>query len=424
VINRIPLKDILFSFSSQFSDKIIGYISIVLLIRYLAVDKMGAFFFAASIAMFAVMLTDFGAKNYLTREAAQHPDKALGHLADVLSFRLPLCLVYLISLNGLMYLIRPNISLITLLTSIYVAADELYYSFVGLFLGLKRIQYHLVVTLISKLLLLGIIAVATYHHWSMTAILIGYVVINSLRIGMAYAITIRYIGRFHLVWNSTLYYTIPVQAFGFFMLALFDLVHFKIDTVMLGFMQNYAVVSTYESSYKILEASRFVIYPIGTIFFPLWSSMAASGRFDRIKRSGGLTVAGVGLLGIIIAVTISSSAGIIIPLAFGSKYSEGIPLLRILFVSLPMVYVGSVALELAKSIHAETKMLKVILASAALNILLNLYFIPKWSANGAAWSTVISETVFASLALVGTHREFNKTHRSPAVPSQEDISLT
>jgi len=83
-----------------------------------------------------------------------------------------------------------------------------------------------------------------------------------------------------------------------------------------------------------------------------------------------------------------------------------------------------VALELAKSIHAETKMLKVILASAALNILFNLYFIPKWSANGAAWATVISETVFASLALAGTYREFNKTQRSPAAPSPEDISLT
>jgi len=135
-------------------------------------------------------------------------------------------------------------------------------------------------------------------------------------------------------------------------------------------------------------------------------------------------VAGVGLLGIIIGAIISSTAGMIIPVAFGSKYSAGIPLLRILFVSLPMVYVGSVALELAKSIHAETKMLKVIIASAALNILLNLYFIPKWSANGAAWATVISETVFASLALVGTYREFHKTHRSPAAPSQEDISLT
>ena len=194
-----------------------------------------------------------------------------------------------------MYLIRPDISLITLLTSIYVAVDELYYSFVGMFLGLKRIQYHLVVTLISKLLLLGFIVAATYYQWSLTAILIGYGLINSLRVGLAYAITVRYIGRFHLVWNATLYYTIPVQAFGFFMLTLFDLVHFKIDTVMLGFMQNYTVVSTYESSYKFLEASRFVIYPIGTIFFPFWSSMAASGHFDRIKRSGGLIVAGIGL---------------------------------------------------------------------------------------------------------------------------------
>ena len=47
--------DLLLATSSEFFYKIVGYLILVILTRYLAKDQMGQFFFAASLAAFFVL---------------------------------------------------------------------------------------------------------------------------------------------------------------------------------------------------------------------------------------------------------------------------------------------------------------------------------------------------------------------------------
>jgi O-antigen/teichoic acid export membrane protein len=60
-----------------------------------------------------------------------------------------------------------------------------------------------------------------------------------------------------------------------------------------------------------------------------------------------------------------------------------------------MIYLGSVSGLLAFSIHMEKKVVRAFLYSVAINIILNSLFIPRWGAFGAAWTTVVSETILA-----------------------------
>jgi O-antigen/teichoic acid export membrane protein len=47
------------------------------------------------------------------------------------------------------------------------------------------------------------------------------------------------------------------------------------------------------------------------------------------------------------------------------------------------------------ALHLDKQTLKFAVASVALNFLLNLFVIPRWGAIGAAWSTLITESLFS-----------------------------
>jgi O-antigen/teichoic acid export membrane protein len=396
-------RDVISSFLAQFFDKIIGYISLVVMIRYLDKGDMGIFFFAASVATFSVLFTDIGLKTYVTREAAQNSEKAILNLSNVLSFRSLTFIIYLFLFNILMAVFKPDIITPTILTSLYVIADEIYFSFVGLFLGLKKISYHLKVTIFSKLFLLGLLIVSVKIELNLNALLFCYLLTNIFRASIAYFITKKHFGRIKINWKNSIIYSLPKYSLPLFLLVLFELIHYKIDTVMIGFMKTYSMVSVYESSYKFLEASRFLIYPIGTIFFPLWSEQATQNKYSNIRKSGKNLLLLAGIIGILISAMIFVISDSFIPLIFGKRYMDAIPILKILFFSLPFIFISSVAIEMAKSIHFEKVIIRVMFISAVINILLNCFLIPNWGAIGAAWATVISQTV---LALFAVHVSF------------------
>jgi PST family polysaccharide transporter len=164
---------------------------------------------------------------------------------------------------------------------------------------------------------------------------------------------------------------------------------------MLGFMKPYSVVATYEAAYKLLEASRFLILPVGMIFFPICSEMAVHQNWHSISTLFRKMLFVTGIMGGGITLAVVMGAGFIMPAIFGSKYLDSISVLRILYLSVPLLYIGMVSTLVAKSIFLEKKVVKIMLICVILNITLNSIFIPFWGAQGAACTTLISETILA-----------------------------
>jgi O-antigen/teichoic acid export membrane protein len=78
---------------------------------------------------------------------------------------------------------------------------------------------------------------------------------------------------------------------------------------------------------------------------------------------------------------------------FGPKYEDSILVLQILFVYVPIRFIGSVSTILANSIHLEKKIVTITLVSVIINIGLNIIVIPYYGAIGAAFATLVSGTI-------------------------------
>ncbi|HSR16740.1 MAG TPA: flippase [Ignavibacteriaceae bacterium] len=383
-------KDLLLAGTSQFIYKVIGYFIITILTRYLAKDEMGEFFFAASLATFFSLVTEAGTSRYLVREVASKPKEALRYFSEVISLRLPLSALYIFIINGFTLLFKPDIAEVVLLTSIYVLLEQFYFSFGSLFMGLKKIKYNFIAGVSTRILLVGFIVLAVKLEGSLTLIIICYLFANALLIVVSFLIVWSKIGLPKLIWQIDPLKKILKNSFPFFVLTLLSLIHFKIDSVMLGFMKSYSLVATYEAAYKLLEASVFLIRPADMIFFPLFTEMVSRKNWPEIQKIFGKMLKVSCFLGSFIALVVIIFAGSIIPAVFGSKYHDSILILQVLFLYVPIRYAGLVIATLANSIYLEKKLIKITLISAIINICLNLRVIPPWGALGAAIATLVS----------------------------------
>ena len=389
---KIKIDFLLASFS-HFFYKIVGYLILTMLTRYLTKDDMGVFFFAASMANLFIMVAELGINTYLTREIAREPKGALDFVSEVISLRIPLYIVYFVLLNGFTYFVKPDLQLIVFLTSLYTFFDRFYQLFGSLFISLKRVKYNVISGVSTRIILIALVLWVVLSHGSLTAIVICYIIANFLLVLLAFFIMRFKIGPVMLIWNSDRVLGILKASIPFFILSLLSLVHFKIDSLMLGFLRPYSEVATYEAAYKLLEASRFIIMPISMIFFPIFSEMCARNEWLAIRRLFKKLLLGLGGLGGLISLIVGLSAGFIIPAVFGPKYDESILILKILYLTVPFLYVGTVGGLVAKSILLEKKTIIILLTCVIINIILNIFFIPQWGASGAAWTTLVTHVI-------------------------------
>ncbi len=388
-------RDLVMAFSSHFFYKVVGYLVLMILTRYLTKEEMGGFFFAAALANFFVLFTELGTDSHVIREVAGNPERARRCFSEVISLRIPLFGLYFLALNGFALIFKPDLLLVIFLTSLYVFFDELYQGFGALFLGLKRVAYNVTAGVSTRLILVGLIFITVTLKKGLTEVLACYILANALLVVIAFAIFRRKIGSLKFTWDTDSARNILRVSLPFFILTLIGLVYYKVDSVMLGFMKPYSVVATYEAAYKLLEASRFIVRPMTMVFFPICSEMAARQDWSGIQTLLRKMLLVIGAMGGGMTLLVVTTAGFIIPTVFGPKYNDSITVLRILYLSVPLLYVSTVGGLLARSIFLERKTIKIMLICAITNIALNLMVIPIWSASGAACATVISEVILA-----------------------------
>ena len=112
----------------------------------------------------------------------------------------------------------------------------------------------------------------------------------------------------------------------------------------------------------------------------------------------------------------------LIRLLFGPNYADSTLPARILFLSVPMMYLNMLATTLAMSMRRERGSAVVLGLCVALNIALNTLWIPRLGTAGAAWATVVSQGLLLVLMLGLTLGPLLSTGRAmPADVAEPDV---
>jgi len=177
-------------------------------------------------------------------------------------------------------------------------------------------------------------------------------------------------------------------------------IYYNLDMVMLGNIKTQTEVGIYNAAYKIFMIGLIPLGAIVRIFLPSLSKVDNKDELKNTILNYGIMLL---LIGIMVAVPIFLLSSEIIGLIYGQEYFGSVIPLTILALNILVISVN-VFLGNPLTVWGKQKQYSVAITFGAIvNILLNLIFIPKYSYNGAALATLMSEVV----VFVGVFYLFN-----------------
>src|SRR6266446_680136 len=176
--------------------------------------------------------------------------------------------------------------------------------------------------------------------------------------------------------------------------SMMSMIYDQIDTVMLRYMRSETEVGLYVASYRMMLIAMSFTPILGQVFFPLLSETTGQDHENEQRYLGWLGQASLGL-----ALPIATGGFILAtPLTrfvLGTQYTGTATLFRWLMLTIiagPLAsYFGSQLIPMAR----ERKYLVAVVAGALVNVILNLFLIPRYGAIAAAFTTAISQAAVA-----------------------------
>ncbi|MEM7112675.1 MAG: flippase [Chloroflexota bacterium] len=387
--------DLAWASAANLFEKIIGYIILAQLTRYLTKEDIGQFFYAMTLATFFALVANMGTGRHFYREFSSDKENALSQLSLAISIRFVMLGGYLLLILAVVSVWQPALLPVMTITAVYIGLENGSYMLTAFFLAKQEVSRRVLIVSLTQILLVILITLAIYLQLPFLTVIASYVVAFIFRIFFSWWLVTYYHGPIRLSWNWTTTKHVLYLSFPFLLMSLLNVIVSRVDTLMLGWLDSYTAVADYETGYKFLEVSRFVVRPALMIFFPIAAPLAAQKAWPRLQKMfRQLVFSGLGL-GTAVALFVLILAPFLVPLMFGDKYDATIPITRVLFLSTPFVFVNLFTNSLANALRLEKTIIKGTFLIVILNVALNSYAIPHWGAIGAATTTVISEAALA-----------------------------
>lgn len=394
-------RNTIIQFGGKIFGTIIGLVTIGLIQRYLQPAGFGAYTTAMAYLGFFSVIADLGLYLILIRELAKPAADEARVVGNLLGLRWTSAFFILAAGAAAVWLFPypaavKTAVLIGAVSFVAVAATQL---LVGVFQTKMAMGRVAGAELAGRLVLLGATMAAVGYDgglsWLMTAV-VGGSLVNLLLVWWSARRYLIIRLRFELAyWGAIIRETLPIAVS-----VILNLIYFRADTIILSLFHSQYDVGLYGAAYKILEIlNTFPIMFVGLILPVLGAAYAANQpeRFRQVfQRSFDLLLMAIVPLvvgGWILAEPLLVAIG-------QSNYAPAAPVLRLLLFAVAALYLNSLSGHAVTMINRQRQMVWGYLSVAAVGLVLYFSLIPRFSLYGAAWGTIITESLSALIGYV------------------------
>lgn len=192
-------------------------------------------------------------------------------------------------------------------------------------------------------------------------------------------------------------------ALHIFVLNLVISLYVNLNSIMLGFMADNTSVGLFTAATKLSHVLLSLVSALGTVMLPRLSNLISTGQKEKFNELAQKSIT------VVMALTLPLTAGLImtakylIPLFCGNSYEPAILTLQIISPIIIMIGISNVlGIQILYPQGQENKVILCTALGALVNLILNIWLIPRYAQDGAAVSTLFAETmVTVSMIFIG-----------------------
>lgn len=380
--------------AANVASRLIALVAVVVLARSLGPAQYGRYMTMISFSAIISVLSDLGLDTLYTREAAREPERQPVYLGMVLVAQVPLAAItvavfgFALTTADLGEVILPG-SLLLILTTYSQLLRNTFYA-------TGRLGFEVIAILLQVTIeVVGIVAGARLHFGLTYFVGVYAASYGCVALYCTAAIPLFRVGGIRLGLPRALLGRWVRLGFPFALGALLTNVYFKADVPILQHFRPYAEVGWYTFAYKPFEALQFAPLAVQSVVFPVLAVahrqtpervVLLYGRFLKLLVFLGwpLTV------GTFLLVTPIGRAFHLFP--------QSIPSLRILAFGIVFLFANSAFTAMLYAIDHQDWFVWVTAIASAVNIGLNLAFVPHLGYLAASATAVVTQ---ASISVAG-----------------------
>lgn len=399
---------------SSVATSVLGFFLLIYIARYLGEAEYGKYSFAMSFTSFFIIFTNIGINNLIIRDISRDKELANEYIMSVLVIRFPLSFLafglIVFTINMMMY--PQDTTYAVYLFGIYNILISLEMTFRSIFQAYEKMEYDAIVVIVEKIMLFLLALFAIYHGYDLIKLAYVYIFTGILSLTLSAVLLWIKVAKPKPKINLSRCKTIFIGSIQFGLNALFSVLFFQIDTVMLSFLKDNATVGIYNAAYNPLLALGIIPTVFIAAIYPVMSRFFTSSK-DSLDALTELASKYMAIIGFPVAVGCFVLADRFIELFYADQFSASIVPFQILAFFIPLRWVSSVTGTFLTSTNMQGFRTLSVGLSAFFNIILNAAMIPRLGFIGASIATVLSEVFlyFIIIYFINKNNKKLKLHK-------------
>jgi O-antigen/teichoic acid export membrane protein len=371
-----------------------------LLARFLGAEAFGGFIIVITYGAFFALAMDFGLHLTTVREISKETERAEEILASNAGLRITVGLVLFAAIALLSSLLpyTKEVRWGLAIFGVSVFIDTMASGYTPILQAKLRLDFIGIIDVVNRLVVFSLVYLLSRSGGQFLLVVSVFVVANLVSLALSLLFARRFV-RVRLVydlaaWRETLGKSLPlwlVMAIG--------VIHFRVDILILSFLKGSYDVGIYGLAYKVLDLTLLFPWLLLASVFPLMSEYVKDHR-EKLSILLQKSFEVLLMLSLPIIAGTLIVAPKVISLLGGESYQPASLVLKILLLSTAFCYLNILFVQLIISLELQKRLILTFSAAVLINVILNFLLIPRYSYNGAAVATVISEAVGTILSLL------------------------
>lgn len=364
----------------------------VVFARYLGVQNYGVYTFAVAFVALFKVFTDLGLNTLLIREISRYKERTDYFFSNALVIEIFLSWIFVPLTAALAYYLgnEKETVIIILLFAIMQSIETIGWINLSTFNAYEHREYEGLVKIIGKFTAVTAGLIGIFLQLRLVEIAALFVVGSALQLVFNYIVLVKKVVRPRVSINVSTWPGLLKISLPFALTALFFDLYFNVNTIILSYISGDEAVGWYSVAFRVVNLFAIIPTALTGSIWPFFSRMHLTSK-ERLNKAFSKSVEYLMMLAIPISIGMILIANILLPLIFGEEYTNSVPVMQIISVSLTFLFINYISMFTLGAINKPHLGAISLFTGLIVNISIGIILIPTYGYIGAAVAIAVSE---------------------------------